>query len=309
MISERKTPDLPTWLRELYPFSTRSLRIGEHRMSFVDEGPREARAIVLLHGNPAWSLVFRDVIQRLASDHRVVAPDLIGFGLSSKPCDAGYHTIKRHAANVSALVDAMALESVTLVLHGASGPVGLSWAAANRDRLARIVLVNSWGAVVPNAKWNRLPLLARLAARQLAWLLDGSLIGLSSFLDACEPAEKAREGYLFPFKHETAVAVKALQRFLFDPDPETRTALVALEAELKNVNAPTEIVHGLRDPFVGRLAAYLLRDSIKSAREPIFVDDAGHFLPERAPRVVHERIIPTRMAQTAAPQGLFKILT
>jgi haloalkane dehalogenase len=98
MMTAPQQPDIPEWLRESYPFHTRTLQLGAYGMSFVDEGPADAPAFLLLHGNPTWSFLYRDLIQRLRPKYRVVAPDHVGFGLSDQPNSAAYHTLAKHSS-------------------------------------------------------------------------------------------------------------------------------------------------------------------------------------------------------------------
>src|SRR6202012_1529236 len=107
--------------------------------SFVDDGPRHGACFVLLHGSPAWSFLFRDALARLRAQARVIAPDLVGFGLSSKPADVAYHTLERHIAVITEFLDRLSLNTFSLVLHGSAGPIGLAYAAAHPDRVDRLI--------------------------------------------------------------------------------------------------------------------------------------------------------------------------
>ena len=132
----------PAWLdREEYPFASRFWRTPAGLMHYVDEG--EGEPVVLVHGVPTWSFTFRKLIKRLGPGHRCVAMDHLGFGLSDKPAAWDYRP-EALAANVAALVDGLGLERITLVVHDWGGPVGLSYALERPERVARIVLLNTW---------------------------------------------------------------------------------------------------------------------------------------------------------------------
>src|SRR5690242_5835606 len=104
-IMKDRFPGIPEWLHEAYPFEVHAFEVAGETMRFVDEGPRDAPAFVMVHGSPAWSFLFRDAIFRMRDTTRVIAPDMVGFGLSSKPEAASYHTLERHTANLAAFLD------------------------------------------------------------------------------------------------------------------------------------------------------------------------------------------------------------
>ena len=113
------------------------------RMHFVDEGPAEAAPILMLHGEPSWSYLYRRMIPIAASaGHRVVAPDLIGFGKSSKPTRVSDYTYQRHCDWVAALIEGLDLREITLICQDWGSLIGLRLAAELESRFARIVLAN-----------------------------------------------------------------------------------------------------------------------------------------------------------------------
>ena len=92
-------------------------------MHFIDEGPRNAPVMLLLHGMPTWSYLYRDCISPLvASGYRCVAPDFMGFGKSDKPTDIHWYTIARHTEILTTLITALNLQNVTLVCQDWGGP-------------------------------------------------------------------------------------------------------------------------------------------------------------------------------------------
>lgn len=130
------------WLdREEYPFNPKSFTLPMGKMSYVDEGQGET--IVMVHGNPAWSFVYRHLIQSLSSRYRCIAVDHIGFGLSDKPYDWSYLP-REHAENLTALLDALAVGNITLVVQDWGGPIGLSYAVNNPGKVKRLVILNTW---------------------------------------------------------------------------------------------------------------------------------------------------------------------
>jgi haloalkane dehalogenase len=118
--------------------------LGPLRMHHVDEGPRRADPVVLLHGQPTWSYMWRDTIRTLvAAGHRVVAPDLIGFGRSDKPRHPHHHSYAAHVSRTRQLFAALDLRRATLVVHDWGGPIGLTALAAEPARFVRVVATNT----------------------------------------------------------------------------------------------------------------------------------------------------------------------
>ncbi len=113
-------------------------------MSYLDVGPSDPVAtVVFVHGNPASSAEFVPAINQLVGDYRCVAVDHIGFGDSDKPTGWDYRPAS-HAANLAALLDHLDLDRVTMVVGDWGGPIGLSWALANPDRVDRLIITNTW---------------------------------------------------------------------------------------------------------------------------------------------------------------------
>ncbi len=130
------------WLdRSEYPFASRFFETPVGRMHYVDEGA--GPPVVFVHGNPSWSFEYRKVIKRLAGSRRCIAPDHIGFGLSDKPSDWSYLP-SEHAVHFADFMESLNLRRVTLVVGDWGGPIGLSYALAHPDRIAGVVVTNTW---------------------------------------------------------------------------------------------------------------------------------------------------------------------
>ena len=118
--------ELAPSVREKWPFAARYAQVNGWRMHYVDEGHGDP--VLLLHGNPTWGFLYRDVIGPLVqSGRRVIVPDMIGFGLSEKPTREHAHTLDGHTANLVSLVRQLGLTRVTVVCHDWGGPTGLSF--------------------------------------------------------------------------------------------------------------------------------------------------------------------------------------
>ena len=134
----------PDWVSDdMYPFESRFfVTPPDHRMHYVDEG--EGEPLVFVHGNPAWSFEFRHPIRELRSEYRCVAPDHIGFGLSSRSARSEDHHPESHAHRFAALLEHLDLRDITLFMTDWGGPIGLDFARKHPERVRRLVIANTW---------------------------------------------------------------------------------------------------------------------------------------------------------------------
>jgi len=132
----------PDWVSdELFPFESRYADIDGHRVHYVDEG--RGPTLLMLHGNPTWSFVYREVISSLREEFRCIALDYPGFGLSD--ARAGYrYTPEEHASVTARFVEQLDLHGITLVLQDWGGPIGLSVAGHSPHRFHSLVIANTW---------------------------------------------------------------------------------------------------------------------------------------------------------------------
>ncbi|MCE9593579.1 MAG: alpha/beta fold hydrolase [Planctomycetes bacterium] len=236
-------------LGDEYPFEPRTLDVGGANLSYVDEGPRDARPVLFVHGNPSWSYLWRKPIRELATTRRCIAPDHVGMGLSDKPEHYEYR-LARHIENLTRLVRELDLERITLVVHDWGGPIGLGALAAERARFERLVLTNTACFTGLAAPWRirlcRTPLFGALAVRGF-----NAFAGAATTMAVEKPlSDVVKRGFLAPY-HDWKSRVAVL-RFVEDipmsaNDPSWST-LVELERELPRLAAlPTAILWGERD--------------------------------------------------------------
>jgi haloalkane dehalogenase len=128
-----------------YPFFSRFADLADGlRMHYIDEGPADGEVVLLLHGQPTWSYLYRSVVARLtAHGLRAVAPDLIGFGRSDKPVDRAAFTVQAHIDWLSQFVAALGLSDLTLVVQDWGGPIGLGVFAARPGLVRRVIAANT----------------------------------------------------------------------------------------------------------------------------------------------------------------------
>jgi haloalkane dehalogenase len=145
MMEALRTPDDRFAALPGYSFAPHYLDAGGLRVHYLDEGPRDAAPLLLLHGEPSWSYLYRKMIPILVSaGHRVVAPDLVGFGRSDKPAARADYTYQRHVDWMRAVLTGLDLRGATLVCQDWGGLIGLRLVAEHPERFARVVAANTF---------------------------------------------------------------------------------------------------------------------------------------------------------------------
>jgi len=128
-----------------WPYAPKWFETPEGRIHFIDEGPRDGVPIVMVHGNPTWSYLYRRCIKAVTSwDFRAIAMDHLGFGRSDKPSRASAYSIQRHADRFEALLETLDLRNAVIVVQDWGGPIGLSWAARHPDRVSGLFVLNTF---------------------------------------------------------------------------------------------------------------------------------------------------------------------
>lgn len=133
-----------------YPFEPNYVEIDGLRMHYVDEGPEDGEVVLMLHGQPSWSYLYRKMVPAIAeAGHRAIAPDMIGLGKSDKPVSLDEHTYEKHVARTKQFIEALDLKGITLFCQDWGGVIGLRVAGDMPERFARIVVANSTLPVIP----------------------------------------------------------------------------------------------------------------------------------------------------------------
>ena len=132
----------PAWLNhDLYPFEDRWMDVDGNVVHYVDEG--RGPVLLLLHGNPTWSFLYRHLIRELSGSYRCIAVDYPGFGLSTARPGYGF-TPREHSQVLEKFALALDLKDVTLMVQDWGGPIGLGFAGRNPDRVRALVIGNTW---------------------------------------------------------------------------------------------------------------------------------------------------------------------
>lgn len=277
-----RTPDdrfdgLPDW-----PYEARYVDVGGLRMHYVDHGPPQADPVLLLHGEPTWSYLYRHMIPLLAeAGHRVIAPDLIGFGRSDKPAAAGDHTYARHVGWVATAIDALGLERITLVCQDWGGLIGLRVLAEHPERFARTVAANTGlptGDQQMPADWVRFrDFVARADELPIAFLLQGGT--------TTELPDAALAGYAAPFPDAGYQAGPLVLPLLIPTTPDDPASEANRRAwqRLATLELPFLCAFSDADPIT-RGADRPMRERFRGAQDQphTTIEGAGHFLQEDA---------------------------
>ncbi len=280
-----------------YPFSGQHLEVRPGiRMHYLDEGPREAPVVLMLHGNPSWSYYWRRLVLELRDHHRCIVPDHVGMGLSDKPGDDRYdYTLASRVEDLDTLMEDVLPEGdITLAVHDWGGMIGFGWALKHAARIKRMVILNTAAFTLP-------------AAKKMPWQLTlgrdmklGALLirGLNAFAGGAArfgverrlpPA--VRRAYTSPY--DSWAHRIATLRFVQDiPLSPRDRAWPLVEEAGRRLNEfadrPAFIGWGLKDfvfdrHFLDEFTAALPRAQVMAFK------DAGHYVLEDA----HEVLVPS----------------
>jgi haloalkane dehalogenase len=275
-----RTPEVRFANLAEYPFTPHYIDVEGLRIHYVDEGARDADPVLLLHGEPTWSYLYRRTIPLLtAAGHRVVAPDLVGFGRSDKPTERSSYSYKGHVDWMRGLLTGLDLRNVTVVGHDWGGLIGLRLAAEDPERFARIVAAQTalptgdLPATEGFLQWQRF-------SQEVPVFSAGDIVQMATATDV--PAE-IRAGYDAPFPDERyqAGAREFPMLVPISPDnPASRDNRVAWHV-LRSWDKPfLTVFSGTDQSFAG--AAEMFQDAVPGAKHQQHrtVDNTGHFVPE-----------------------------
>ena len=272
---DERFADLPDW-----PYEPQYVDVDGLRMAFVDEGPRDARTILLLHGEPTWGYLYRRMLPTLLdAGYRTVVPDLIGFGRSDKPTERAAYTYAGHVAWLYSFVEQLDLRDIVLFGQDWGGLIGLRVAAEHPDRFDRLVLANTFlpdGAPAGEGflQWQQ-------ASQAMPFLDAGTLLQRATLARQLSDAEV--EAYRAPFPDEVHMA-GARQFPLLVPtgpdDPAVPANRAAWEV-LERWERPVLALWAPDDIVLGRAQDSLVRRIPGAAGQPHQTfSPAGHFIQD-----------------------------
>ena len=269
-----------------YPFEPHYVEQDGLRLHYLDEG--EGPAVLLLHGEPTWSYLYRTIIPELVPAARAIAPDYFGFGRSDKPLRVEDYSYDFHVRSIARLVEELDLRDATVVVQDWGGPIGLRIAVEQPERIGKLVIMNTGigGGRPPSEEWLRF----REWLRRLGTdVVPGRLVALS----AVQPiADEVVEAYSAPWPvPESKAAILAFPDLVpFSPDHPDLPAHMAVREQLGHWDRPALVLFSDSDPIFSPRAAERIAAHIPGALEPEIVAGAGHFLQEDQGSVIGRRI-------------------
>ena len=264
-----------------YPFQPRFLEVDGHRLAYLDEG--EGPVVVMVHGNPSWSYLYRNLVGALRDRYRCIVPDHLGCGFSDKPAAYPYQ-LRNHVENLERLLDSLAVARCILVVHDWGGAIGMGWAGRHPERVAGVVVLNTAAFRSPRLPFRiaicRWPLLGSLLVRGLNGFARGATV-----MAVTKPMPPAiARGFLAPYDSwDNRIAV---HRFVEDIPMDERhpswETLVAIEASLTRLQqCPLLVCWGGQDFCFNDVFYEEWRRRFPEA-EAHYFPDAGHYVLEDA---------------------------
>jgi haloalkane dehalogenase len=283
-----RTPDEAFAGLPQFPFAPRYRDWEGLRLAHVDEGDLGAPAVVLFHGEPTWSFLWRTVMPPLlAAGSRCLAPDLPGFGRSDKPTDLEWYSYDRHTDATASLLDELDVRDATFVVHDWGGPIGMRIAVEHPERCARMVVLDT-GLFTGRQRMTDAWLRFRAFVERTEDVPVSLLVRRACHAD---PGDEVAAAYDAPFPSPESKAGARAFPLMLPTDPSMpgadagRRVLEAMAADTR----PKLVLWADADPVLplelGRRFAAAI-----GAGEPEVVRDAGHFLQEDAGARVGTRI-------------------
>jgi haloalkane dehalogenase len=259
------------------------------RLHFIDEG--QGSPVLLLHGEPTWSFLYRKMIPPLvAAGHRVVAPDYFGFGRSDKPTRGSWYTYDRHVGSIKRLVEDLDLRGITVVVQDWGGPIGLRVATEMDDRFSRLVILNtgimSGEGRMSDAWWAFHDFVERVKPD----IPVGLLVARACFTT---PSDDVIRGYEAPFPQPDSKWGAVAFPLMVPTSPRSPGAaeqLVVAE-KLGAWQKPALVAFGDSDPIFTTRVGERFAERIPGAGPMVVIDAASHFLQEDQGEVIAGHII------------------
>jgi len=266
-----------------YPYAPHYADVDGLRLHHLDEGA--GPTVLCFHGEPSWSYLYRRMLDDLvATGHRVVCPDLVGFGRSDKPTDPAWYTYERHVETVTAHLDQLDLQDVTVVVQDWGGAIGLRWAVEHADQVGRLVIMNTG---LFTGRVSKGFMAWREFAERTPDLPVGFIIQGATTTDL--PPEIVA-AYDAPFPNVESKA--GAQRFPLlvptSPDQPGAAEMAAVSDALSRWDKPALVAFSDSDPvFPFPKAGEVFTALIPTAAEQVRIAGGAHFLQEdRGPEIV-----------------------
>lgn len=283
--------------RDLYPFESRWFASSVGPVHYVDEGPGDGpeahtgRPLLLLHGNPDWSFLYRHLIGSLRDRFRCIALDYPGFGLSVHPAESYGYTAAEHAVVVRELVEHLDLRDLVVMGQDWGGPIGMDVASRLPDRVSGLVMGNTWFWPAEG------PVMHAFSLVMGSPPLQALIVRRNFFVDVLMRRTLQVRLSDEEFRHYQAVV----------PTPESRRGIAVLPRQIREAgpwladverrvkdtlaDTPLLLVWGMKDPAFGRSPVLARWKAVFPSARVVRLPEAGHYLQEDAPDRVAEEIV------------------
>ncbi|HKW73257.1 MAG TPA: alpha/beta fold hydrolase [Candidatus Dormibacteraeota bacterium] len=268
--------------KTLYPFDSRWFDGAGPRVHYVDVG--SGPAVVMFHGNPTWSFLYRNVIKQLSDRFRCIAVDYPGFGLSERPAGYGY-TSAEHAQVIGKLVDSLGLDQFIVVGQDWGGPIGMTVAVERANRVAGLVFANTW---YWPAQGSLVTFSVVMSSPPLQWLI----LNRNMFVNFIVPRSVSKPMDPLVFKtYQDAQPRPDMRRGVAEFPRQIRRARpmlerLANEAPKAFASKPMELVWAMKDPAFGSPAVIARWQRDFPQANLTRLDNANHYIQEDAPEEV-----------------------
>ena len=259
-----------------FPYSPHYREVDDLRLAHIDEG--EGAPVLFMHGEPTWSFLWRKVIPPVReAGFRCIAPDLAGFGRSDKPTDIDFYTYDRHVELAGVLLEELDLNRATIVVHDWGGPIGLRLAVEQRERIERIVILDT-GLFTGHQKMTD----AWIAFRDFVERTEDLPVGML-VRGACktDPGDEVIAAYDAPYPDAASKAGARAFPLMIPRTPDAPGAAAGqrvLEA-LKGDERPTLMLWADSDPVLPLSTGERFAEAI-GRPPPVTIPEASHFLQE-----------------------------
>jgi haloalkane dehalogenase len=254
------------------------------RMHYVDVGSGDP--VLLLHGEPTWSFLYRKVIGELGAT-RCVAPDYFGFGRSDKPTDPDWYSYDAHARSIERFVEELDLRDLTVVVQDWGGPIGFRLCVEHPERVARLVVLNTGiGARAPNTEWLHFQTFVRRVGTEIE---AGKLMRRTLVQPVADEVIAAYDAP-FPVPESRVGIVQFPELVATSSNHPSAPAMLDVRKQLRSFEQPTLVLFSDSDPIFSRRAAEVMAELLPNAELDAPVEGAGHFLQEDRGEAVGRRI-------------------
>jgi cis-3-alkyl-4-acyloxetan-2-one decarboxylase len=275
-----------------FPYEPHYVQAGEVRLHYVDEGPSDSPPLLMLHGNPTWSYMYRRPIELLSGrGHRCIAFDHMGFGRSDKPPEPRRYVLANHVSNAIALVDELDLRDVTLVMHDWGGPIGLGALLERPDRFRALVAMNTWAWELPSFLPGFLRQFRGEGLGEILALACNAVVeSIPGGMSVRETDGHMMEAYRAPYpEYWSRLGTLAFIRDIPLTENDVSAPLMGhIHESLSQLNLPLQLVWGMRDRVF--VPAFLEQWQAIFPEAHRVELEAGHYLVEDRPDEVADAI-------------------